>query len=81
MTEVSKAYILTISQNLQELYNFDMLLIPTSSFMTVELPLDAGVRAFLSGCEKLKNIYMHLFPRYLINIELSYIGKFRSWGG
>lgn len=46
--------------------------------LDVEMPLDVGVRALLSRCEKLINICLYLITGSVSDVGMSYIGEFGS---
>ncbi|GKF82840.1 coronatine-insensitive 1, partial [Tanacetum coccineum] len=42
----------------------------------MDLPLDNGIRAMLTGCNKLERLDIHLFHGGLTDVGLGYIGKY-----
>ncbi|XWS07667.1 hypothetical protein CRYUN_Cryun41cG0009300 [Craigia yunnanensis] len=72
ITNASLVYIGAYSKNLCD---FRLVLLDREERIT-DLPLDNGVRALLSGCEKLRRFALYLRPGGLTDVGLRYIGQY-----
>lgn len=72
ITNASLEYIGTFSKNLND---FRLVLLDREETIT-DLPLDNGVRALMSGCQKLRRFALYLRPGGLTDVGLSYVGQY-----
>ncbi|KAI3668756.1 hypothetical protein L1987_88239 [Smallanthus sonchifolius] len=75
LTDVTNEALESVGTHLKKLYDFRMILLDKEERVT-ELPLDNGVRALLSGCNKLERLGVYLRPGGLTDVGLGYIGQY-----
>nr|XP_043615844.1 coronatine-insensitive protein 1-like [Erigeron canadensis] len=74
VSDITNAALETMGMHLKNLCDFRMVLLERQEVIT-DLPLDNGVRALLSGCQKLKRFALYLRPGGLTDVGLTYIGQ------
>ncbi|KAL8201698.1 hypothetical protein R6Q57_010845 [Mikania cordata] len=75
LTDITNEALACVGTHLKKLYDFRMILLDKEERIT-ELPLDYGVRALLSGCNKLERLGVYLRPGGLTDVGLGYIGHY-----
>ncbi|KAD7478072.1 hypothetical protein E3N88_01208 [Mikania micrantha] len=75
LTDITNEALACVGTHLKKLYDFRMILLDKEERIT-ELPLDNGVRALLSGCNKLERLGVYLRPGGLTDVGLGYIGQY-----
>ncbi|KAI7757198.1 hypothetical protein M8C21_017196, partial [Ambrosia artemisiifolia] len=75
LTDITNEALESVGTHLKKLYDFRMILLDKEERIT-ELPLDNGVRALLSGCDKLQRLGVYLRPGGLTDVGLGYIGQY-----
>lgn len=75
VSDITNAALESIGTHSKNLRDFRLVLLDRQERIT-ELPLDNGVRALLSGCQKLRRFAFYLRHGALSDIGLGYIGEF-----
>ncbi|PWA66735.1 leucine-rich repeat domain, L domain-like protein [Artemisia annua] len=75
VTDITNEALECVGTHLKNLYDFRMILLDKEEVIT-DLPLDNGVRALLSGCNRLERLGIYLRPGGLTDVGLGYIGKY-----
>nr|UAD82004.1 coronatine insensitive 1 [Lilium hybrid cultivar] len=75
VSDITNAALESIGTHCKNLSDFRMVLLDRQEMIT-ELPIDNGVRALLSGCQKLRRFACYLRLGGLSDIGLGYIGEF-----
>ncbi|XP_014496267.1 coronatine-insensitive protein 1 [Vigna radiata var. radiata] len=77
VSDITNASLEHIGNHLKKLCDFRLVLLDHEKKIT-DLPLDNGVRALLSGCEKLRRFALYLRRGGLTDVGLGYIGQYSS---
>ncbi|KAF3795569.1 Coronatine-insensitive protein-like protein 1b [Nymphaea thermarum] len=77
VSDISNDALVCIGTYSKNLCDFRLVLLDKEERIT-DLPLDNGVRALLSGCEKLRRFALYLRPGGLTDVGLGYIGKYSA---
>ncbi|KAE9598752.1 putative leucine-rich repeat domain, L domain-containing protein [Lupinus albus] len=75
VSDITNAALEQIGTHLRYLDDFRLVLLDHVEEIS-DLPLDNGVRALLTGCDKLERFALYLRPGGLTDIGLGYIGKY-----
>ncbi|KAK9062529.1 hypothetical protein SSX86_019716 [Deinandra increscens subsp. villosa] len=75
LTDITNEALESVGTHLKKLYDFRMILLDKEERIT-ELPLDNGIRALLSGCNRLERLGVYLRPGGLTDVGLGYIGQY-----
>ncbi|PWA74709.1 hypothetical protein CTI12_AA250010 [Artemisia annua] len=74
VSDITNTALEVMGMHLKNLCDFRLVLLDKEEVIT-DLPLDNGVRALLSGCQKLKRFALYLRPGGLTDVGLTYIGQ------
>ncbi|KAJ6720536.1 F-BOX/TPR REPEAT PROTEIN POF3 [Salix viminalis] len=75
VSDITNAALEHLGAYSKNLNDFRLVLLDQEHMIT-DLPLDNGVRALLSGCEKLQRFGLYLRPGGLSDVGLGYIGQY-----